>query len=165
MLDNAGLKGLLKKLLKPGKPPGSTMVLCRDYQFSTRRACGLIGFSRSSNEYRGRPDRHARIRVRLVTLSIPQNTDATAIACCHAKNGQDGFHRRRTRTWRHATSPRGALDRALSRNTPSKNIHPNGQVHHQKGDLLFDTANQRRVPRLQNPPELANGRMFRTVAI
>ena len=65
------------------------MVLCRDYQFSTRRACGLIGFSRSSNEYRGRPDRHARIRERLVTLSGKHRRYGYRML--HAKLGQEGF--------------------------------------------------------------------------
>ena len=65
------------------------MVLCRDYQFSTRRACGLIGFSRSSNEYRGRPDRHARIREQLVTLSGKHRRYGYRML--HAKLGQEGF--------------------------------------------------------------------------
>lgn len=44
-------------------------MLCRDFQLSERRACGLIGISRSSNGYRRRPDRHARLRERLLALS------------------------------------------------------------------------------------------------
>ena len=45
------------------------MVLRRDDQFSERCGCGLIGISRSSDGYQGRPDRHSRLRERLLALS------------------------------------------------------------------------------------------------
>ncbi len=44
----------------------AVMVFCRDYQFSERRDCGLIGISRSGNRYRRKPDRHARLCERLL---------------------------------------------------------------------------------------------------
>ena len=40
-----------------------------DHQFTERRACRLVGISRSSLVYQARPDRHARLRERLITLS------------------------------------------------------------------------------------------------
>ena len=100
------------------------MVLCRDYQFSTRRACGLIGFSRSSNEYRGRPDRHARIRERLVTLSGKHRRYGYRML--HAKLGQEGFKvnvKVVERLW-----PRGAPDPAppQSQENPTKGVHEGG---------------------------------------
>jgi len=39
-----------------------------EYQFTERRACRLVGISRSSLTYQARPDRHARLRERLITL-------------------------------------------------------------------------------------------------
>ena len=44
-------------------------MLQHEYEFSERRACGLIGISRSSNCYRERPDRYARLRERLISLA------------------------------------------------------------------------------------------------
>ncbi|MFN3592017.1 MAG: IS3 family transposase, partial [Thermaurantiacus sp.] len=43
--------------------------LMKEHQFSERRACRLVGISRSSLTYQARPDRHARLRERLITLS------------------------------------------------------------------------------------------------
>ena len=40
-----------------------------EYQFTERRACRLVGISRSSLAYQARPDRHTRLRERLITLS------------------------------------------------------------------------------------------------
>jgi len=39
-----------------------------EHDFTQRRACRLIGISRSSLAYQARPDRHARLRERLITL-------------------------------------------------------------------------------------------------
>ncbi|MGM0660621.1 MAG: transposase [Pseudomonadota bacterium] len=70
MLDNAGLKGLLaKKLLTPAHRRDAVKRLMEEHQFSERRACRLVGISRSSLAYQARPERHARLRERLITLS------------------------------------------------------------------------------------------------
>jgi putative transposase len=61
------------------------IVLCQDYQFSERRACGLIGISRSSHAYKPKPDRHAR----LITLSGKHKRYGYRML--HAKLGQEGF--------------------------------------------------------------------------
>jgi len=65
------------------------MVLCRDFQFSKRRACGLVRVSRSSNGYRRRPDRHARLRERLITLSGKHRRYGYRML--HAKLVREGF--------------------------------------------------------------------------
>ncbi len=65
------------------------MVLCRDYQFSERRACGLIGISRSGNRYRQKPDRHARLRERLLVLSAKYRRYGYRML--HAELRQEGF--------------------------------------------------------------------------
>jgi putative transposase len=44
-------------------------TLVHDHQFTQRRACRFVGISRSSLTYEARPDRHARLRERLITLS------------------------------------------------------------------------------------------------
>ena len=64
-------------------------MLCKDYQFSERRACGLIGISRSSHAYKPKPDRHARLRQRLITLSGKHKRYGYRML--HAKLGQEGF--------------------------------------------------------------------------
>jgi len=64
-------------------------VLRYDYQFSERRACGLIGISRSSNGFRRKPDRHARLRERLITLSGKYRRYGYRML--HAKLRQEGF--------------------------------------------------------------------------
>ncbi len=64
-------------------------MLCQDYQFSERRACGLIGISRSSHAYKPKPDRHARLRERLITLSGKHKRYGYRML--HAKLGQEGF--------------------------------------------------------------------------
>ena len=65
------------------------MVLRHDYQFSERRACGLIGISRSSNKYQPKPDRHARLRERLLALSAKYRRYGYRML--HAKLRQEGF--------------------------------------------------------------------------
>ena len=65
-------------------------MLCHDYRFSGRRACGLIGISRSSNGYRRKPDRHARLRERLITLSGKHRRYGYRML--HAKLRQEGFY-------------------------------------------------------------------------
>ncbi len=65
------------------------MALCRDYQVSKRRACGLVRISRSSNGYRRRPDRHARLRERLITLSGKHRRYGYRML--HAKLVREGF--------------------------------------------------------------------------
>lgn len=65
------------------------MVLRHDYQFSERRACGLIGICRSSNKYQPMPDRHARLRERLLALSAKYRRYGYRML--HAKLRQEGF--------------------------------------------------------------------------
>ena len=60
-----------------------------DYQLSERRACGLIGISRSGNDYRPKPDRHARLRERLITLSGKHRRYGYRML--HAKLHQEDF--------------------------------------------------------------------------
>jgi len=40
-----------------------------EHQLTERRACRLVGISRSCLAYQACPDRHARLRQRLITLS------------------------------------------------------------------------------------------------
>jgi putative transposase len=65
------------------------MVLCRDYQLSQRRACGLIGISRSGNRYQQKPDRYGRLRERLLALSAKYRRYGYRML--HAKLKQEGF--------------------------------------------------------------------------
>ncbi len=65
-------------------------MLCNEYQLSERRACGLIGISRSSHVYQSRPDRHARLRERLLALSGKHKRYGYRML--HAKLRQEGFH-------------------------------------------------------------------------
>ena len=78
-----------KKLLTPASRREAVMALCRDYQVSKRRACGLVRISRSSNGYRRRPDRHARLRERLITLSGKHRRYGYRML--HAKLVREGF--------------------------------------------------------------------------
>ncbi len=64
-------------------------MLCNEYQLSDRRACGLIGISRSSNGYQPRPSRHARLRERLLALSSKHKRYGYRML--HAKLRQEGF--------------------------------------------------------------------------
>ena len=78
-----------KKLLTPARRREAATVLCRDHWFSERRACGLIGISRSSNGYKRAPDRHARLRERLITLSGKHRRYGYRML--HAKLVREGF--------------------------------------------------------------------------
>jgi len=60
-----------------------------DYQLSERRACGLVGISRSGNGYVPVPDRHARLRERLISLSGKHRRYGYRML--HAKLRQEGF--------------------------------------------------------------------------
>ena len=60
-----------------------------EFQFSNRRACGLVGICRSSNGYQKRPDRHARLRERLVLLAGKHKRYGYRML--HAKLKQEGF--------------------------------------------------------------------------
>ena len=60
-----------------------------EFQFSERRACGLVGICRSSNGYQKRPDRHARLRERLVLLAGRHKRYGYRML--HAKLRQEGF--------------------------------------------------------------------------
>ncbi|HHI82395.1 MAG TPA: transposase, partial [Rhizobiales bacterium] len=60
-----------------------------EFQFSNRRACGLVGICRSSNDYQNRPDRHARLRERLLALSGKHKRYGYRML--HAKLKQEGF--------------------------------------------------------------------------
>lgn len=65
------------------------MVLCRDFHLSKRRSRGLVGISRSGNEYGKRPDRHVRPRERLITLSGKHRRYGYGML--HAKLVREGF--------------------------------------------------------------------------
>lgn len=64
-------------------------MLCRDYRLSKRRACRLVGISRSGNGYQPVPDRHARLRERLITLSGKHRRYGYRML--HAKLVREGF--------------------------------------------------------------------------
>ena len=61
----------------------------KEHQFSERRACRLVGISRSSLIYQARPDRHARLRERLITLSGKHRRYGYRML--HAKLVREGF--------------------------------------------------------------------------
>jgi putative transposase len=63
--------------------------LCHDFQFSKRRASGLVGISRSGNDYQPAPDRHVRLRKRLITLSGKHRRYGYRML--HAKLAREGF--------------------------------------------------------------------------
>jgi len=60
-----------------------------DYQLSERRACGLAGISRTGNGYVPVPDRHTRLRERLISLSGKHRRYGYRML--HAKLRQEGF--------------------------------------------------------------------------
>lgn len=60
-----------------------------DYQLSERRACRLVDTTRSSNNYVQRPDRHVRLRERLLVLSGKYKRYGYRML--HAKLRQEGF--------------------------------------------------------------------------
>ena len=64
-------------------------TLVADHQFTQRRACRLVGISRSSLVYQARPDRHARFRERLITLSGKHKRYGYRML--HAKLVREGF--------------------------------------------------------------------------
>ena len=59
------------------------------HRFTERRACRLVGISRSSLVYQARPDRHARLRERLITLSGKHRRYGYRML--HAKLVREGF--------------------------------------------------------------------------
>lgn len=60
-----------------------------EHQFTERRACRLVGISRSSLAYQARPDRHARLRERLISLSGKHRRYGYRML--HAKLVREGF--------------------------------------------------------------------------
>jgi putative transposase len=60
-----------------------------EYRFTEQRTCRLVGISRSSLAYRARPDRHARLRERLITLSGKHRRYGYRML--HAKLVREGF--------------------------------------------------------------------------
>ena len=60
-----------------------------EHQFTERRACRLVGISRSSLAYQARPERHARPRERLITLSGKHRRYGSRML--HAKLAREGF--------------------------------------------------------------------------
>jgi putative transposase len=64
-------------------------TLMEDHRFTQRRACRLVGISRSSLAYQARPDRHTRLRDRLITLSSKHRRYGYRML--HAKLVREGF--------------------------------------------------------------------------
>ncbi len=64
-------------------------ILRGTFQFSERRACRLVGISRSSFGYQARPDRHTRLRERLLALAGKHKRYGYRFL--HAKLAQEGF--------------------------------------------------------------------------
>jgi putative transposase len=64
-------------------------TLCEEYQLSNRRVCGLVGISSASNGYIRKPDRHVRLRQRLLVLSSKHRRYGYRML--HAKLRQEGF--------------------------------------------------------------------------
>jgi len=60
-----------------------------EHQLSERRACGLVGLSRSGNRYVPAPDRYGRLRERLISLSGKHRRYGYRML--HAKLRQEGF--------------------------------------------------------------------------
>ena len=60
-----------------------------EHQFTERRACRLVGISRSSLACQARSDRHARLRKRLITLSGKHSRYGCRML--HAKLAREGF--------------------------------------------------------------------------
>tara|TARA_R110000744_G_C19287146_1_gene554261 strand:- start:61 stop:927 length:867 start_codon:yes stop_codon:yes gene_type:complete len=127
------------------------MVLCRDYRFSIRRACRLIGISRSSNDYTAKPDRYARLRERLITLSGKHRRYGYRLL--HAKLGQEGFVVNVKVVERLYHEERLALRRRIHKKIP-KGVR--------EGAWCPVAANQRWSLDF-TMDALANGRKFRTV--
>jgi putative transposase len=60
-----------------------------EHRFTQRRACRLVGISRSNLACQARPDRHARLRERLITLSGKHRRYGYRML--HAKLVREGF--------------------------------------------------------------------------
>ena len=60
-----------------------------EHRFTERRACRLVGISRSSLAYQARPDSHAGLRERLITLSGKHRRYGYRI--WHSKLVREGF--------------------------------------------------------------------------
>ncbi len=61
----------------------------RDHQLSERRACRLVGLSRSANAYQPKPDKHVRLRERLNALAAEHKRYGCRML--DAKLKQEGF--------------------------------------------------------------------------
>ena len=122
----------------------------RDHQFTQRRACRLVGISRSSLSYQARPDRHARLRERLITLSGQHRRYGYRML--HAKLVREGFKvnvKVVERIYRE--------ERLWLRRTKRKKIPKEGR----EGGWCPIAANQRWSLDFTSDA-LANGRKFRT---
>jgi len=64
-------------------------TLMSEHRFTERQACRLAGISRSSVAYRARPDRHVRLRERLIALSGKHGRYGYRML--HAKLVREGF--------------------------------------------------------------------------
>ncbi|MEM6304398.1 MAG: IS3 family transposase [Pseudomonadota bacterium] len=167
MLDNAGLKGLPgKKLITVrhesrhrseahGGPARREAVrtLVTEHQFTQRRACRLVGISRSSLSYQARPDRHTRLRERLITLSGKHRRYGYRML--HAKLVREGF-----RVNVKAVERIYREERLWLRRTKRKKIPKEGR----EGGWCPIAANQRWSLDF-TCDALANGRKFRTANI
>ena len=78
-----------KKLLTATDRLNAVQWLMDERQFSKRRACRLVGISQSSFAYQARPDRHARLRERLITLAGKHRQYGYRML--HAKLVREGF--------------------------------------------------------------------------
>lgn len=124
--------------------------LMDEYQFTERRACRLVGISRSSLTYQARPDRHARLRERLITLSGKHRRYGYRML--HAKLVREGFRvnvKVVERIYRE--------ERLWLRRTKRKKIPREAR----KGSWCPIAANQRWSLDFTSDA-LANGRKFRT---
>lgn len=121
-----------------------------DYQLSERRACGLVGISRSGNGYTPRPDRHGRLRERLLSLSGKYRRYGYRML--HAKLRQEGFVVNVKVVERLYTEERLALRRRSAKKIP-KGVRD--------GAWCPVAANQRWSLDF-TMDALANGRKFRT---
>ena len=78
-----------KKLLTATDRRDAVQWLMDERQFSKRRVCRLVGMSQSSFAYQARPDRHARLRERLITLAGKHRRYGYRML--HAKLVREGF--------------------------------------------------------------------------
>lgn len=90
-LDISGLKGLLaKNLPTPSCRRTAAKTLIEEFRFTERRSCRLAGISRSSFRYEARPDRHVKLRKRLVELANKHRQ--LGYRKLHAMLFREGFH-------------------------------------------------------------------------